>query len=118
MISTAPKTPRVPSTFPALMAAGIDKERGKRVELLMSEQGWDVAHLARLIRVDRKAVYDWKNGKGIGSESLERLAVALETTRRFIETGEGAAHYPRSSAPAVLLKQLADALEEHAGPDA
>ncbi len=99
------------------MAAESDKERGRRIERLISEQGWDIAHLARLIRVDRKVIYGWRQGKGISSEALERLAVALETTRRFIETGEGPAHYPRGAAPAVLLKQLADALEALASQD-
>ena len=41
---------------------------------------------------------------------VERLAVALETTKSYIMTGEGPEHYPGEVPPALLLKQLADAL--------
>lgn len=117
-IFSTPGSVRAHSVYlSALMAAEMDNERGERIALLISEQGWEISHLARLIRVDRKAIYDWLKGGGISSEALERLAVALETTRRFIQTGDGPAHHPRGAAPAVLLRQLADDLEAPASQD-
>jgi len=91
-------------------AAGIDPARGQRIEDLMTRQGWSPSHLGRVLRADRKLIYGWKAGRPISSDLLERLAVALETTRLYIETGEGDAHYPRSEPPALILKQLADDL--------
>ena len=89
---------------------GADEERGKRIEALMTRQGEDPSHLARIMRVDRKLIYNWKVGKPISGESLERLAVALETTKRYIMTGGGPDHYPGKEPPALILKELADAL--------
>jgi transcriptional regulator with XRE-family HTH domain len=98
------------------VAGDFDKARGERIEQLMTAQGWTPAHLARVIRADRKAIYEWKDGKRVSSEALERLVLALGTSRRFIETGEGEMFVPREEAPAVLIRQLADALDEQASP--
>lgn len=91
---------------------GVNPERGERIDALMTRQGWQPSHLARVIGVHRNRISDWRAGRPISSDAMERLAVALETTRLFIETGEGDAHYNRGVPPALLLKQLADALGE------
>lgn len=96
---------------------GADKARGQRLEELIAKQGWQTSHLARVIGIDRKRLYGWKAGEPISSDALERLAVALETTRLFIESGEGPEHYPRGEAPTILLKQLADAVAELEAPE-
>jgi hypothetical protein len=85
----------------------VNKARGERIERLMTRQNCGVSHLARLVDVDRKAVYGWKAGKPIDPAYFERLAVALETTQRYIETGDGDSHYPRGLPPLLLLKQMA-----------
>lgn len=82
----------------------------------MTTVGWKPKALARAMRVDRGRIYGWKAGEAISPDMLERLAVALETTRHYIETGKGDRHYPRGEPPLLLLKQLADALEE-LGPE-
>jgi transcriptional regulator with XRE-family HTH domain len=87
-----------------------DQKRGERIEVLMTAQGWGPAALARAMRVDRKRIYGWKAGEAISSDMLERLAVALESTRRYIETGEGDPYYHRETPPALILKEIADAL--------
>jgi transcriptional regulator with XRE-family HTH domain len=97
------------------MAERVDAERGRRIERLMDLQGWKPTPLARVMRVDRTQVYNWKAGRAISSDSLERLAVALETTRLYIETGEGEPHYPRGAPPELLLRQLAAAADEFRG---
>jgi transcriptional regulator with XRE-family HTH domain len=97
------------------MAEDRDPRRGERIETLMTAIGWTPAPLARALRVDRKRIYGWKAGESISPDMLERLAVALETTRHYIETGNGDHHYPRGEPPLLLLKQLADALEELGG---
>lgn len=76
----------------------------------MTRQGWQPSSLARVLRCHRNLITGWKAGRPISSDLLERLAVALETTRTYIETGEGEPHYPRTDPPALILKQLADAL--------
>jgi hypothetical protein len=104
--------PVVPVSFRSAMAerGAVDTARGERIERLMTRQGWQTNSLARVMRVHRNRISDWKAGRPISSDALERLAVALETTRFYIETGQGDAHYPRGLPPALLLKQLADAL--------
>jgi len=82
--------------------------RGKRIEELMDRQGWSPSDLGRAMRVDRTLIYGWKSGRAVSSAHLERLAVALETTRHYIQTGEGDAHYPRELPPLLYLKQLAE----------
>jgi len=89
---------------------GVNGARGERIEALMVRQGWQVNALARAMGVHRNLISGWKAGKPISSDALERLTVALETTRLYIETGEGDAHYNRGVPPALLLKQLADSL--------
>jgi hypothetical protein len=113
MSTTIPKAQQFPTNFLALMAGEkVDPVRGERIERLIDRQGWGPSHLARVMRCDRSLIYNWKAGKEISSDLLERLAVALETTRLYIETGEGDAQYHREEPPAVILKQLADAAEE------
>lgn len=113
MSTTIPKPPQFPVRFfPAMADETVDLGRGRRVEELMTAVGWKPSALARALRVDRGRIYGWKSGQSISPDMLERLAVALETTRRYIETGEGEPHYPRGDPPALLLKQLADALAE------
>lgn len=112
VLATSPKIGRITSSFPALVAEDLDKARGERIEDLMTAQGWNPTHLARVIRVDRSLIYDWKDGRRVSSEALERLVLALGTSRRYIETGEGEPFVPRDEAPAILIKQLADALAE------
>jgi len=90
--------------------SGVNPARGERIEALMTRQGWQPTALARVLRCDRNLIPGWKAGRPISSDLLERLAVALETTRLYIETGEGDAHYPRTDPPALILKQLADDL--------
>jgi transcriptional regulator with XRE-family HTH domain len=90
--------------------SGVNPVRGERIEALMARQGWQPTALARVMRCDRNLITGWKAGRPISSDLLERLAVALETTRTYIETGEGDAHYPRTDPPALILKELADAL--------
>jgi Cro/C1-type HTH DNA-binding domain len=97
--------------LPCMERPGTDQERGKRIEDLMARQGEDSSHLARIMRVDRSQIYNWKSGKPISGESLERLAAALETTKRFIMTGEGPDHHLGGGPPALVLKDLADALD-------
>jgi transcriptional regulator with XRE-family HTH domain len=89
---------------------GVNHARGERIEMLMTRQGWQTNSLARALRVHRNRISDWKAGKPPSSDALERLAIALETTRTYIETGEGKQHVPREMPPAVILMQLADAL--------
>jgi transcriptional regulator with XRE-family HTH domain len=93
--------------------ASRNPQRGERIEQLMTGQGWRPAPLARALRVDRKRIYEWREGAGISSDMLERLAVALESTRAYIETGEGDPFFHREDPPLLLLTQLADA----AAPD-
>ncbi len=104
--------------FPAMADERRDPRRGERIEELMTAVGWKPAALSRALQVDRARIYGWKSGDAISPDMLERLAVALETTRRYIETGEGDRHYPRGEPPLLLLKQLADALEELTAEDA
>lgn len=110
MSSTTAQKPCFPATFRASVAeqAGINEARGRRIEALMDNQGWGPSDLARVMRVARNLIYGWKAGKPVSSEHLERLAVALETTRHYIQTGEGAAHYPRELPPLLYLKQMAE----------
>ena len=102
----------VPVNLPAAMAerGGVDTARGERIEALMTRQGWQPSDLARAMRVHRNRIADWKAGRPISSPLLERLAVALESTRLYIETGEGEPYYHRETPPALILKELADAL--------
>lgn len=104
--------PVIPFNFPAAMAerGGVDTARGERIEALMARQGWQPSDLARAMRVHRNRIADWKAGRPISSPLLERLAVALESTRLYIETGEGDPVYHRETPPALILKELADAL--------
>jgi len=119
MSTTLSKSQHFPAKFLAVMAeTRVDKERGERIERLMERQGWKIAPLARAIGIDRKRIYEWRSGEPIGSDSLERLAVALETDRLYIETGEGEPHRPREEPPALLLKRLLDAAADHEPLDA
>jgi transcriptional regulator with XRE-family HTH domain len=113
MSSTTAQRTTFPVSFGSAVAeqAGINEARGRRIEALMDNQGWGPSDLARVMRVARTLIYGWKAGKPISSEHLERLAVALETTRHYIQTGEGDAHYPRELPPLLYLKQLAEERE-------
>lgn len=91
-----------------------DAKRGHRIERLMDRQGWNPSGLSRVMRVDRGRIYDWRSGEPISSDLMERLAVALETTRLYIQSGEGPDHFPRGEAPELLLRQLLDDPEEQA----
>lgn len=91
-------------------AANIDPARGQRIEDLMTRQGWSPSHLARTIGADRKLIYGWKQGRPVSSIHMEGLAIALETTRTYIESGEGEMHHPRADPPALILKQLSEDL--------
>lgn len=112
MSTTLPKSQANPITLLRQMAEDrTNPERGRRIEELMDRSGWTPAPLGRAMRVDRGLIYGWKAGKPISSDHLERLAVALETTRHYIQTGEGDAHYPRGLPPLLYLKQLAEERE-------
>lgn len=78
-----------------------DSARASRLQELLEDQGWEVAHLSRTIDADPSRVYGWLKGETISSENLDALAAALSTSRRYIMTGEGPAHDP--AAPAALL---------------
>jgi len=107
-----------PASFGIAVAeqAGINEARGRRIEALMDEQGWGPSHLSEVTGAHRNLITGWKAGKPVSSDHMERLAVALETTRRYIETGEGDSHYPRGLPPLLLLRQMAEEAPE--GPAA
>lgn len=88
-----------------------DRERGLRISELVEDGGWQVAHLAREVGVDRGRIYDWMNGAPMNSTSLAALAGVLNTTREFLLTGNGPLS-PKPSATEAGESETQDLLRE------
>lgn len=85
-----------------------DRERGLRISELVEDNGWQIAHLAREVGVDRGRIYDWMNGAPMNSTSLAALAGVLNTTREYLLTGEGSASPAPSTEAAATLMRLSE----------
>lgn len=85
-----------------------DQERGIRISELVEDGGWQIAHLAREVGVDRGRIYDWMNGASMNSTSLAALAGVLNTTRQYLLTGEGeiSPAVSEEAAAAATMRQL------------
>jgi hypothetical protein len=93
-----------------------DMDRAGRLLELMEDQGWSPTHLAKEIArpgetADPSKVYRWLNGETISSEYLTPVCEVLETTRRYLITGEGEPHKPRVIA--ALDPSALDRVAEH-----
>lgn len=62
-----------------------------RINLLLSENHWSAAELARQAGVSRAAVSDWRNGsvKTLTAEVASRLAAACNVDAIWVATGRG-----------------------------
>lgn len=63
----------------------------ERINLLLSENHWSAAELARQAGVSRAAVSDWRNGsvKTLTAEVASRLATACNVDAIWVATGRG-----------------------------
>lgn len=80
--------------MPLLLAPTISDEdfaRGERIADLMRRAGWTDITLAERIGCDRGGPWRWQQGKPISGRHIGLLVEALETTRRWIVSGEGPA---------------------------
>ena len=63
----------------------------KRIELLLHENRWSAAELARQAKVSRAAVTDWRNGNvnNISLDVAVRIGRAANVDPMWIATGDG-----------------------------
>jgi transcriptional regulator with XRE-family HTH domain len=74
----------------------------QNIDRLRQERGLTLKALAQKAGVTEAAIQKWKHGKPITYETLEKLALALDTTVIALRDGPTAASLPSSSTPQTI----------------
>lgn len=68
-------------------------EAGKRIRQIRGERGYTRKHLAEMVSVSTKFLYEIENGKkGFSAKILYNICIALNVDSNYILTGEEKLH--------------------------